>query len=78
LFYIDNFKTIHVGHIYGKGCDYEVKDNLQTIELYKVVKNDESQKILVEKLPYLKHIPDFGYKWTFIEKYWNQNYSKYY
>jgi hypothetical protein len=77
LFYIDNFKTVHIGHIYGQGCDYEVKDNPQTIELFKVVDNDESKKIIVEKLPYLKHIPDFGDKWTFIEKYWNKNYSKY-
>jgi hypothetical protein len=77
LFFIDNFKTIQVGHIYGQGCDYEVKDNPQTIEIFKVIDNDESKKIKVEKLPYLKHIPDFGDKWTFIEKYWNKNYKKY-
>ena len=77
LFYIDNFKTVHVGHIYGQGCDYEVKDNSQTIEIYKVIDNDENKKIKVEKLPYLNHITKFGDKWTFIEKYWNKNYKKY-
>ncbi|WP_343787262.1 hypothetical protein [Wandonia haliotis] len=77
LFYIDNFEKVHIGHIYGQGCDYEVKGNPQTIELFKVLDNDESKKILVEKLPYLKHIPNFDDKWIFIEKYWNKNYSKY-
>lgn len=77
LFYIDNFKTVHVGHIYGQGCDHKVKENSQVIEIYKVIDNDDNKKILVEKLPYLKHVPDFGDKWTFIEKYWNKNYKKY-
>jgi hypothetical protein len=77
LFYIDDFKTIHIGHIYGQGCDYEVKENPQVIEIYKVTDNDLSKKIIAEKLPYKKNIPDFGDKWTFIEKYWNKNYKKY-
>lgn len=77
LFYIDNFQTVHVGHLYGQGCDYNDKENPQTIEVYKVIDNDENKIIIVEKLPFLEHIPDFGYKWTFIEKYWNKNYKKY-
>ena len=77
LFYIDNFKTVCVGHIYGQGCDFEVKENPQIIEIYKVFEENEKNKKEIEKLPYLKNIPDFGDKWNFIEKYWNKNYGKF-
>ena len=78
LFYIDNnFKTIHIGHIYGQGCDFEVKENPQVIEIYKVLEDNEENKKEIEKLPYLKNIPVFGDKWNFIEKYWNKNYGKF-
>ncbi|MBA0883120.1 hypothetical protein [Flavobacterium undicola] len=77
LFYIDNFKTIQVGHIYGQGCDFEVKENPQVIAIYKVLANSEENKMLIKKLPYIKNIPKFGDKWNFIEKYWNNNYEKF-
>lgn len=77
LFYIDNFKTIQIGHIYGQGCDFEVKENPQIIEIYKVLRNDEENKKLIKNLPYIKNIPKFGDKWKFIEKYWNNNYEKF-
>jgi hypothetical protein len=77
LFYIDNFKSIHIGHIYGQGYDFEVKENPQVIEIYKITDNKEENRKLIEKLPYLKNIPDFGDKWDYIEKYWNANYGKF-
>lgn len=77
LFYIDNFKTIHIGHIYGQGCDFELKENPQIIEIYMVFEDNEENKKEIEKLPYLKNIPDFGDKWDFIERYWNKNYGKF-
>ncbi len=77
LFYIDNFKTIQVGHIYGKGCDFEVKENPQVISIYKVLANNEENIQLIKKLPYIKNIPKFSDKWIFIEKYWNNNYGEF-
>jgi hypothetical protein len=77
LFYIDNFKSIHIGHIYGQGCDFEVKENPQVIDIYKITDNKEKNRKLIEKLPYLINIPDFCDKWDYIEKYWNANYGKF-
>jgi len=75
LFKIVNFKTVQLGHIYGQGCDFEVKENPQVIDIYKVPNNDEDKGKLIAKLPYLKFIPNFGDKWDFIKKYWNKNYK---
>ena len=77
LFKIVNFKIIQVGHIYGKGCDFEVKQNPQLIEIYKVIDNDQKKMRLLTKLPYLKHIPEFGDKWDFIKNYWNKKYQEF-
>ena len=77
LFFIDNFKTIQIGHIYGHGCDFEEKENQQIIKIYKVFEENEENKKEVEKLPYLQNISAFGDKWDFIEKYWNKNYGKF-
>jgi hypothetical protein len=77
LFKIVNFKIIQVGHIYGQGCDFEVKQNPQVIEIYKVTNNHEEKGKLISKLPYLKYIGDFGDKWDFIKSYWNKNYQKF-
>jgi hypothetical protein len=77
LFRIENFKTIHVGHIYGQGCDFEIKENPQVIEIYRIINNDAERRKLIEKRSYLKFIPEFGDKWDFIKKYWNNHYSKF-
>jgi hypothetical protein len=63
---IENFKIIHLGHMYAQGCE----DEPQGIEIYKILNNDEHSKKLVERLPYLK-------EWQFIENYWNKNYSRF-
>jgi hypothetical protein len=77
LFYIDNFKTIHIGHIDGQGCDFEVQNNPQVIEIFKIKDNTEKKMKLINKLPYLKFVPNFGDKWDFMKKYWNANYLKF-
>ena len=77
LFTIENFKIIHLGHIYGQGCDADTANEPQVIDIYRIPDNNENAKILVEQLPYLKFIPEFGDKWNFIEKYWNSNYPKF-
>lgn len=77
LFRIENFKIIHIGHIYGIGCDFEVNENPQVIEIYRVQNSSTKKMVAVKKLPYLKYIPEFGAKWDFIRKYWNANYKKF-
>jgi hypothetical protein len=77
LFTIENFKIIHLGHIYGQGCDADTANEPQIIDIYRIPDNNENAKILIEELPYLKYIPKFGDKWDFIEKYWNSNYQKF-
>lgn len=77
LFKIQDFKIVHIGSIYGNGCDFEVETNPQVIEIYKVLKNDESNKKLLVALPYLEYINENSEKWTFAGKYWNENYTKF-
>jgi hypothetical protein len=77
LFYIDNFKSIHIGQIYGKGCDADLKEEPQVIEIYKVIGNNDDNEKLILKLPYKKNVPEFGDKWDFIKRYWEKNYFKF-
>lgn len=62
--------NIHIGHIYGQGCEFEIEENPQVIEA--IMKKIKKQ---IEKLPYTKNITKFDKKWDFIEKYWNANYK---
>jgi hypothetical protein len=77
LFYIYNFRTIQIGHIDGQGCNFEIEDNPQVLKFYKILDNNVNSKRLIKELPYLKNIPKFEDKWSFIEKYWNKNYGMY-
>lgn len=77
LFYIENFKSVHIGQMSGKGCDFEINENPQVIEIYKIADDNEENGKLIEKLPYIKNIPKFGDKWDYIKKYWNANYGKF-
>lgn len=77
LFTIVNFKSIHLAQIYGKGCIAEDEIQNRVIEVYKILNNNEDSNKLIEKLPYLKNIPEFADKWSFIEKYWNKNYYRF-
>jgi hypothetical protein len=72
---IENFKLVPAGYIYGQGCDFDVKNNPQTIEIYKITNPAAETKILLKKLSYIKCIPTFGDKWNFIENYWRKNWQ---
>lgn len=72
LFYIDDFKAIQIGHIYGEGCG---TDEEQRIEISKVVTLDKV--FLLETLP-IDTIGEYeNYRWGFIEEYWNKNIEKF-
>lgn len=77
LFKIENFKIVHLGHIYGQGCPSNVKQFPRVINIYKVTLNEKVKEKLISKLPYLKYIGRLSDKWSFIEKYWNKNYQKF-
>ena len=70
---IENYKLVSLGYINGQGCDFQVKENPQVIEIFKISNTDIDQKKLVKKLPYLKYIPKFEDKWDFIKNYWKMN-----
>lgn len=72
---IEKYKLVNYGYINGQGCDFEVKENPQVIEIYKVIDPDKDEKKLIKSLPYSKHIPKNNDKWDFIEKYWKQNFK---
>lgn len=77
LFTIQDHRLVHLGHIYGKGCDFEVEADPQVISIYKVQGNTEEMRMLVEKLPYRDHISESRSKWEFIERYWSLNLAKF-
>lgn len=72
---IKNYKLVNYGYIRGQGCDFEMEKKPQIIEIYKVSNSDKREKTLTKKLPYQKHIKEFGDKWKFIENYWTRNYK---
>jgi hypothetical protein len=72
---IENYNLVDYGYINGKGCDFEIKNNPQVIEIYKVNISDTDEKKLIAKLPYRKHIKKDSNKWSFIKKYWTRNYK---
>lgn len=77
LFTMVNFKTVRVGHMYGKGCSLNVLENPQFIGLFKIDSVNNQSEWLVEKLPYQQFIPDNESKQAFIKNYWNSNYRKF-
>ncbi len=72
---IENYKLVNYGYIHGQGCDFEIEKNPQIIEIYKVSNSDTDERTLIKKLPYQKHIKEFGDKWDFIENYWTKNHK---
>jgi hypothetical protein len=74
---IENYKLVDYGYIYGQGCDFDIEINPQVIEIYTVGYLDTSEIDLVKKLPYQKHIKEFGDKWDFIKNYWKRHYKKF-
>jgi hypothetical protein len=74
---IEDYKLVLLGYMYGKGCDFQVKENPRTIEIYKIQRKGKHKKVLVKKLPYLKYISKFDDKWSFIKNYWTKNYESF-
>lgn len=72
---IENSKLVNYGYIYGQGCDFEIKDNPQLIEIYKIIDPQKDERKLIKSLPYLKYIHKHVNKLEFIERYWKQNYK---
>lgn len=72
---IENYKLVDYGYIYGQGCDFEIEKNPQVIEIYMMSDSDTDEKKLIKKLPYQKHIKEYGDKWGFIKNYWTRNYK---
>lgn len=72
---IENNELINYGYIYGQGCDFQIKDNPQLIEIYKIIDPQKDERKLIKSLPYLKYINKHVNKLDFIEKYWKQNYK---
>jgi hypothetical protein len=77
LFIFKGTRIVQLGHIWGQGCEFEIDKNPRIIEIYKIIDNNENNRILIEKLPYEKFIPGFSDKWQFIEKYWNENFERF-
>lgn len=71
LFKIDNYEIIHLGNLYGNGCE---ADSLQYI---KTSRGKYPNNTKVDSLSYYNNVPEFGDKWDFIEKYWNNNWQKF-
>jgi hypothetical protein len=72
LFYIENFKAIKIGSIFGYECENSgIQDG---IYIYKVNNN---KKALLEEIPIrtLKKYED--HKWGFMKEYWIRNYKKF-
>lgn len=69
LFTIVDFKVVHLGQIFGQGCEEPM-----SIKVYKV---KQGKKVLTETLSY-KLVTDHKHdKWGFIEDYWTKNYRAY-
>jgi hypothetical protein len=72
---VENYEFVRYGYMHGYGCEFNIKENPQLIEIYKVEDSRKAEGILFQSLPYLKHIPNHGDKWDFIEKYWKGNFK---
>lgn len=69
LFKINDFKTTHLGQIFGEGCE----DPMQ-VKVYKIGQN---KKDLIETLPYKVVEDNKENKWGFIADYWAKNYKRF-
>lgn len=74
---IENFKLIPYGYIYGQGCDVDVNENPQLIDIYQIRNPETGEKTLINRLPYQKFINAKMDKLNFIEHYWQENYKRF-
>lgn len=72
LFYIENYKAIKVGNIYGNGCDGVGEQ--QFISISKVNKDSliNIETLSIDTIEFYK-----DYKWGFIRHYWKNNLNKF-
>ncbi|HMS68347.1 MAG TPA: hypothetical protein PKD18_09420 [Saprospiraceae bacterium] len=69
LFKIVDFKVVHLGQIFGEGCDAPMQ-----VKIYKI---KESKKDLIETLSYKVLTDNKDGKWGFIDAYWTKNRNAY-
>jgi hypothetical protein len=69
LFTIIDFKVVHLGQIFGQGCEEPMN-----IKIYKI---ESGKKDLTETLTYKLVTDNKNDKWGFIEDYWTKNYRVY-
>lgn len=69
LFYIDNYKAIHIGHINGTECGGNTKDGIY------ISKIKGKRKTPVVTFPIEMIYQYRRYKWGFIKAYWSKNYD---
>jgi len=69
LFTIVDFKVVHLGQIFGEGCEEPMK-----VKIYKI---GPGKKELTETLPYKLVTDHKNDKWGFIDDFWTKNYQRY-
>ena len=69
LFKIVDFKVVHLGQIFGEGCEAPMQ-----IKIYKI---KERKKDLIETLSYKVVTDNKDGKWRFIDFYWTKNRNAY-
>lgn len=67
LFYIDRFKAVAIGQIYGDGCR---ADTSLSIEIYRL---DSGKRHLLRRIK----TASIGNKWDFIKHYWYRTYRRF-
>ncbi len=72
---IENFTLVHYGFMQIQGCDIDIEKSPQIIEIYKFNDTATGVKTIIQKLPYQKHINDFGDEAGFINHYWTKNFK---
>ncbi|HEU5166635.1 MAG TPA: hypothetical protein VFU29_13890 [Chitinophagaceae bacterium] len=77
LFKIQNFKTVHLGQIYGDACSTDPGEESFYIKIYKVISKDNDSLSLIQKLSHSVTSKYKDIKWGFIKHYWNKNFRKF-
>jgi hypothetical protein len=72
---IENYRLVDYGFINGRGCNFEIEENPQVIEIYKVNVSDSEPAKILKTLPYHHFIKKNDDKWDFVENYWKKNYK---
>ncbi|HEX2629467.1 MAG TPA: hypothetical protein VHM26_10650, partial [Chitinophagaceae bacterium] len=70
---IDNDSLIEIGKMEANGCDNNPKFD-RMIRTYRI-KGENTR--LVDRIFYVRVITPLIDKWTFLEKYWKKNYSRF-